>query len=65
MLSIGWEILIIILGILAMLGKCCEGYYLNKYLIKCSKKEKENILQTEDSNKNILQYESFEVQQII
>ena len=62
MLSIGWKILIIIL---AILGKCYEGYYLNKYLIRCSKKEKENILQIEDSIKNFLQYESLEVQQMV
>lgn len=46
-----------------MLGKCCEGYYLNKFLIRYSKKE--NILQIEDFNKNFLQYESLEVQQMI
>lgn len=63
MLTIGWKILVIIIGILAMLGKCREGYYLNKYLIKCSTKD--NILQIDDSNKNFLQYESIEIQQMV
>lgn len=54
MLSIAWKILIIIIGLLTMVGKCYEGYLLNKYLINGSKKEeeKENILQIERSIKN-------------